>query len=157
MRPSTLHILLPLTVVGAMALSACDSRDDQTVGQQMDESAQTAEGSIDNAQSNTNSAMSDAERMINESATSAGNRAESAGDRMEGQATDAAITARVNAALIADEQLKAGRIDVDTSAGEVTLRGDAPTEQARTHATDLVKSVDGVKAVDNELVVKPNP
>src|SRR5690606_8641766 len=82
---------------------------------------------------------------------------ESAGDRMEGQATDAAITARVNAALIADEQLKAGRIDVDTSAGQVTLRGDAPTEQARTHATHLAQSAHGVKAVDNELVVQPQP
>lgn len=153
---SSLHILLPLVMVGTMTLNGCDSREDQTVGQQFDESVQKADQAVEKAQSDTSSAMSDAERMIAEAATSAGNKIDDTANKAEMQARDAAITARVNASLIADDQLKASKIDVDTLSGEVTLRGEAPNAQAKDRAADLAMSVEGVKDVDNELTVSSN-
>jgi hyperosmotically inducible periplasmic protein len=66
---------------------------------------------------------------------------------------DMAITAKVNAALVADDQLKATQINVDTREGQVTLTGKAPDAQARDRAATLASAVDGVRQVNNQLVV----
>jgi hyperosmotically inducible protein len=156
MRHPSKHMLLPIALVGALTLAGCDQREEPTVGQQVDDTIQKADQQVDQMQSDTRSVMNDAERTLSEAATSAGQTAQDLGQQVETQTQDAAITARVNAALIADEQLKASRIDVDTSAGEVRLSGEAPTEQAKARATDLAQAVSGVKDVDNELKVPAN-
>lgn len=70
------------------------------------------------------------------------------------QATgDMTITAKVNAALVADDQLKSTQINIDTRDGQVTLTGQAPDAQSRERATTLASAVDGVKQVNNQLVV----
>ncbi|MDO9135699.1 BON domain-containing protein, partial [Hydrogenophaga sp.] len=71
-------------------------------------------------------------------------------------ATDMAITTKVNAALAADDQLSALKIDVDTEAGNVALTGTAPDEASRARATTLTAAVDGVVTVDNRLTVEKN-
>lgn len=68
-------------------------------------------------------------------------------------ASDMGITAKVNAALVADDQLKATQINVDTRDGQVTLSGQAPDTASRERATTLAAAVDGVKQVNNQLVV----
>lgn len=68
-------------------------------------------------------------------------------------ASDMGITAKVNAALVADDQLKATQINVDTRDGQVTLSGQAPDAAARERATTLAAAVTGVKQVNNHLVV----
>jgi osmotically-inducible protein OsmY len=75
---------------------------------------------------------------------------ELAGDARE-LAGDAAVTARVKTTLAADARLSAVDINVDTQDGVVTLKGRAPDEAARKHATELVKGVKGVSKVDNQL------
>jgi osmotically-inducible protein OsmY len=75
--------------------------------------------------------------------------ADAAGDKVK----DAAITTAINAQLAADSSLSALNIDVDTSNGNVILRGTAPDATAKDHATTLAKSIDGVSKVDNQLVV----
>jgi osmotically-inducible protein OsmY len=154
MRYPSLQTLLPLAVLGAMTLAGCDQREDPTVGQKVDETIQQAERQTDQMQSDTSAAMANAERALSEAATSAGNTAQDLGQKVETQTQDAAITARINAALIADEQLKASRIDVDTTLGEVRLSGEAPTEKAKERATDLAEAVEGVKDVTNDLTVQ---
>lgn len=67
---------------------------------------------------------------------------------------DATITAKVNAALAADKDLSAIRIDVDTKDGVVTLTGPAPTPEASAQATKIAKGVKGVTSVNNQLTVK---
>lgn len=67
---------------------------------------------------------------------------------------DATITTKVNAALAADKDLAAIKIDVDTKNGVVTLTGPAPSADARERATDLAKNVKGVSSVNNQLTVK---
>lgn len=67
---------------------------------------------------------------------------------------DATITSKVNAALAADKDLSAVKIDVDTKDGVVTLTGPAPTAEAASKATKLAKDVKGVTSVNNQLTVK---
>ena len=67
---------------------------------------------------------------------------------------DATITTKVNAALAADKDLSAVRINVDTKDGVVTLTGPAPTAEAASKATKLAKDVKGVTSVNNQLTVK---
>jgi osmotically-inducible protein OsmY len=66
---------------------------------------------------------------------------------------DAVITTSVNAELAKDRSLSATKIDVDTDAGRVALRGSAPSQAARDRATLLASSVKGVVSVDNQLTV----
>lgn len=69
---------------------------------------------------------------------------------------DAAITATVKAKLVADDELKAIDINVDTKGGVVTLTGAAPSPAAVDRATTIAKSVDGVSNVTNQLTVSTN-
>ena len=70
------------------------------------------------------------------------------------KAKDMAITAEVKTRLARDSQLSALAINVDTNEGRVVLRGTAPDTAARTQATELARSVDGVQGVDNVLTVQ---
>ena len=67
---------------------------------------------------------------------------------------DAAITAKVKTALIADPDVKALRIDVDTKDGVVTLNGTADQSANADKAVAIAKRIDGVKSVENRLTVK---
>lgn len=119
---------LPLfaAVAAAFALSACSKapEEDMTAGQRVDETIADAQMSASQAAATTAQVS-----------------------------TDMGITAKVNAALVADDQLKATQINVDTRDGQVTLSGKAPDALSRERATTLAAAVDGVKLVNNQLVV----
>src|SRR5687767_14304088 len=66
---------------------------------------------------------------------------------------DAALTASVNAALVADKPSNFTRIDVDTSNGIVALNGTVETPEQRARAEQLAARVDGVKKVVNNLQI----
>ena len=118
------------------AVTACQPEpDEKTLGQKLDQgianTEQTAQRGMDKAE----------EKM------------ESAASSVALATTDAAITTSINAALVNDPQLSALRIDVDTQEGRVNLSGKAPDESSKTRATTLAKAVEGVKSVENRLVV----
>jgi hyperosmotically inducible protein len=69
---------------------------------------------------------------------------------------DAALTAKVKAALIADPDVDAGPIDVDTKDGVVHLRGSAQSQARLDRAVAIAKGIDGVKSVESELKVDPS-
>jgi hyperosmotically inducible protein len=69
-------------------------------------------------------------------------------------AGDAAITAKVKTALLADPDVKALQIDVDTHGGVVTLNGTANGRNNVDKAVQIAKRVDGVKSVENRMTVK---
>ena len=60
---------------------------------------------------------------------------------------DAALTAKVKTALIADPDVKALRIDVDTKDGVVSLNGTADQRANADKAVAIAKRIDGVKSV----------
>lgn len=76
------------------------------------------------------------------------------GTRTAGQAVDdATIGTRLKAALAADPELSAMKINVDTLQGNVKLKGSVKSMKEWRKAGELARSIDGVKSVDNQLVI----
>jgi osmotically-inducible protein OsmY len=67
---------------------------------------------------------------------------------------DAAITAKVDAALAADSRTSALRVDVATREGEVQLSGYAKSEAEKQAAEAIAEGVSGVRTVRNDLDVR---
>lgn len=132
------------SLVAAMVLVACNRTDEpRTAGQVLDQTVTKVEQKSKElaAQARTGS-------------DKAADAAKDAGAKTGDAIRDAAITVEVKALLAKEPGLSALRIDVDTAAGRVALRGSAPNASARERATALAKTVAGVTAVDNELAVK---
>jgi hyperosmotically inducible periplasmic protein len=79
-----------------------------------------------------------------------------AGERSTGQVLDdATITTKVKASFVADPQVSALAISVETNDGVVTLSGVVDSEAERQRAIQLAQGMEGVKRVDaNNLQVK---
>ena len=101
-----------------------------------------ANRSVDAAKANADSAVANATDAARNAGTAAGSKV-----------ADAVITTTVNAELVKDPALSALKIDVDTSAGRVALKGSAPSAAAKDRATQLASAVKGVVSVDNQLRV----
>ncbi len=72
-----------------------------------------------------------------------------------GQFVDsAAITTKVKTAMIAEPGLKSANISVDTFKDVVQLSGVVDSDQAKARAAQVAAGVPGVKAVQNDLIVK---
>jgi osmotically-inducible protein OsmY len=70
---------------------------------------------------------------------------------------DKAITAKVKAALLKDPEVKALQVNVDTYNGVVQLSGFVDNEKQISQAAKVAGSVEGVKSVKNDLVVRAKP
>ncbi|NWF73323.1 MAG: BON domain-containing protein [Nitrospirae bacterium] len=70
---------------------------------------------------------------------------------------DTWLTAKTKIALAADGRVKGRQIDVETTKGQVMLRGKVDSDSAKQAAEDIAKRLDGVKTVKNDLeVVAPS-
>jgi hyperosmotically inducible periplasmic protein len=68
---------------------------------------------------------------------------------------DTWITTRIQARFFTEDDLRAGRIEVRTEDGVVTLEGEVPNEAARERAVRLAREIDGVQRVeDDRLMVR---
>jgi osmotically-inducible protein OsmY len=67
---------------------------------------------------------------------------------------DAAITAKVKAALVQDELVKAMQVDVTTFKGNVQLSGFVDTAEQKARAAQVASTVEGVSEVTNNITVK---
>lgn len=67
--------------------------------------------------------------------------------------SDTALTAKLKAELVADDQLKHTDISVTTNNGVVSLTGTVATQAESDHASTVVQGADGVKTVSNKLRV----
>jgi len=67
---------------------------------------------------------------------------------------DALITGKVKAALIADPDLKATEINVETYKGTVQLSGFVAAPEHIPKAVQLARDIDGVKGVKNAIAIK---
>lgn len=135
MNPSPSKSLFVISSLAMLlALGACDRNDggNSTVGERADSAAdRTAQAG-----------------------RSAADQTRSMGAAGAAKVEDGVITSKVNAALVADKDLSAVKIDVDTKDGVVTLTGPAPSPEARDRATEIAKGVQGVTSVTNQLTVK---
>ena len=67
---------------------------------------------------------------------------------------DAWITSKVKSKMIADDEVKAHKIDVDTAQGVVTLSGTVESWQEANKAAEIARGVKGVTAVENDIRVQ---
>ncbi len=68
---------------------------------------------------------------------------------------DSWITAKSKIALFADARVQGRHIDVETTNGEVMLRGKVDSDAARQAAEGIAKELEGVISVKNDLEVVP--
>ena len=130
----------------AAALAACSKQDDErTAGQKLDGAIAEAKQAGTEAKTDARQAMDKAETQLKDATAAAADAA-----------TDATIVTKINAALMADDRLKATKIDVRAEDGRVTLTGTAPDAGSQARATTLASAVEGVRTVDNQLVVARN-
>jgi len=85
-------------------------------------------------------------------ADSAGQASQKAANTM----SDAAITAKVQAALLAEPGLKSTPIHVDTKEATVTLTGNVDSATQRERVKRIALSTEGVKDVVDNLSVRPS-
>ncbi|HSL49180.1 MAG TPA: BON domain-containing protein [Candidatus Deferrimicrobiaceae bacterium] len=68
--------------------------------------------------------------------------------------SDSWITSKTKIALFADERVKGTQVSVDTMKGGVVhLRGKVDSAEAKAAATEIVKGIEGVQSVKNDLQV----
>lgn len=147
MQYPAIRLTLLAALVLSTALAGCGKQkeDELTAGERLDGAVADARRGADEMRRDAQQAAADAEMSASRAAGATAQ-----------VTTDMAITAKVNAALAVDDKLKATQINVDTRAGQVTLTGAAPDAQSRERATTLASAVDGVKQVNNRLVVSRN-
>jgi len=76
-------------------------------------------------------------------------------DESTGQYIDSSvITTKVKSALLQEPGLKASQISVETFKDIVQLSGFVDSSAARTRAGEVTASIEGVRGVKNDLVVK---
>ncbi|WP_418129485.1 BON domain-containing protein [Variovorax sp. 278MFTsu5.1] len=158
------HVCLAMLLAGAaLALAGCDKGDNRTAGEKLDSAVAKTEQAADTAAAKTGEALKDAKAKVESSNTTAevkegaANAKEAlkeAGAAVSATMDDAAITASVSAGLARDPDLSAIKIDVDTKAGAVSLKGPAPSAAAKARAEEIAKGVQGVTSVNNQLEVK---
>ena len=126
----------------AAALAACSKHDDErTAGQKLDGAIAEAKQAGAEAKAEAGQAMDKAENKLKDATASASEAV-----------SDATIVTKINAALMADDRLKATKIEVRAEEGRVTLTGTAPDAGSQARATTLAQAVTGVRAVVSRVV-----
>ena len=71
------------------------------------------------------------------------------------QIDDAALTARVKSALMADDTVRSFDIDVETNNGVVQLNGNVTSQAQIDQALQVARGVSGVTQVENRMTMQP--
>ncbi|MFG6433417.1 BON domain-containing protein [Roseateles sp. LYH14W] len=145
-RTGVLAWLLALGVGAAIAVVAIVTmQDSRSLGTQVDDAVARVKNMGDQAG-----------QTVADSQSAAAEASRTALDGVATAIDDTGISAKVKAALAVDPALSASRIEVQTANGVVRLEGPAPDEAAKARATMLAAAPDGVRSVDNRLVL-PQP
>ncbi len=67
---------------------------------------------------------------------------------------DSVITTKIKSHIAADDLLKGYQVSVETRKGIVELSGFVNTQRDKDRAGEIARSVEGVKSVQNALIVK---
>lgn len=125
------------------------------VKQEAGEAAGKVEAGLERAGDQVEAGLATAGERLEAGAAAAGRAVDRgvdrAAERLGPAIDDATVTARVKARLIADPEVAAITIDVDTVNGVVTLNGRAATAAQRDEAVKLTRTTEGVLAV-NDLI-----
>ncbi|MFH1493203.1 MAG: BON domain-containing protein [Pseudomonadota bacterium] len=129
--------LIGISMLLVVGLAACNKPGPaETAGKKIDQTAETAG------------------QKIGEAAENVGEKLGAQGEKVGVAIEDAEITAKIKAAIFAEPGLKTLQISVDTVKGVVTITGSVDSQANSDLAKTLAGAVDGVKDVENKLVLK---
>jgi len=137
-----------IAVAGALALNlaACGPQGtSDKASRDMDRTTANASRQLDRTPQTPPKAVQQAEQP-------AGASSEKSAETGKGF-DDMALSGKVKSALIADPNLRSMPIDVEAEKGVVTLKGRVKSDSDRADAANVVSTVEGVKAVKNDLIV----
>lgn len=132
-----------LAISSALLLGACGkSEEPTTAGEKLDAAISTVEKKSETVGQDVKQGLEAAKASTADAV-----------DTIKAETQDATITTKVMAELARDSELSALKIDVDTHAGTVVLKGSAPSEAAKERAATMARAVSGVVSVENQLRV----
>ena len=102
----------------------------------------------------TREALHNVKEKTKDAFTRADDKAENAADRAGRATSDAAITSKVKASLVAEKDLSGMEINVDTEKGVVMLSGFVESKAEADKAVRVAKGVEGVTSVKSAIKVK---
>ena len=120
-----MSLMAALLAGAGLVAAGCDNRTGERVGEKVDRT--------------TSQVAASTERAADKATTAVG---------------DAAITGSVKTALIAEPNLSALKIDVDTKNGVVTLNGTVDNADQKSRAVSIARGVSGVSSVNDNLTMK---
>lgn len=85
---------------------------------------------------------------------SAGDKVDQAGRTASAKVDDASLVARIKSNMLRSSEVEGLDVNVDVKDGVVTLSGTADTQAEKASAEKIAKAADGVKRVDNRIVIK---
>ncbi|MBK1709106.1 MULTISPECIES: BON domain-containing protein [Marichromatium] len=132
-----------LTLSGIVVVAACLSVSLGLAGCEKEGGAEEAGRKMDLAAERMGDQLEATKESMDEKAARGGSYLE-----------DAAITAKIKAAILREPALKVLQIDVTTTDGVVTLSGTVDSPLSRERVTEVARNHQGVKSVENNLVVK---
>ncbi len=94
-------------------------------------------------------------RQESKSAETAGQKLDKATAQGKQTGGDAALTAKVKAALANEADLRTVKLDVDANSGVVTLKGQVDNDEAKKRIHEIAQGVPGVTWVQNQISVVP--
>ena len=150
MRTPRNSVAVVSMLAAAALLAACEKKT-TTVTDTPASTTSTTTSSTVTPSPAASDAMSATANAVDKAASATERGMAKAGEAMG----DAEITGKVKTALIADPDVKALKIDVDTKDNVVTLNGSADTKANADKAVTIAKGIEGVKSVENRLTVKP--
>ncbi len=146
------HTLSVLAVASALALTACGKTEEPpTAGERLDAAIATVEQKTEAVGREVKQGLDAARTGTADAVDAVKAGTADAMDAVKAETADARITTLVSAELARDPELSALKIDVETQAGKVLLKGSAPSGAARDRAVTLARAVSGVVGVDNQL------
>jgi len=133
MNISKRFLLAGVSMILAAGLAACDKPGPaEEAGRSIDQTVEKAGDKMD------------------ESSHKLGEQSDKAGDTFD----DAAITAKIKTAILAEPGLSVLQINVDTMHGVTILTGSVDSQHSMDKAKEIARAVAGVKEVENRLVIK---
>ncbi|MDA3131990.1 molecular chaperone OsmY [Atlantibacter subterraneus] len=99
-------------------------------------------------------AASETSNKVESTADSAGQKIDNSMNKVGNFMDDSAITAKVKAALVDDENIKSTDISVETDKKVVTLSGFVESQAQAEQAVKIAKGVEGVDSVSDKLHVR---
>ena len=134
----TLQGVSALALVAALAMTGCNRNEDVDTTGAVDSNPTMPDDTAQSPATLPSDTTADAEGM---------------GDRAVGALDDAAVTAKVKAALLATDGISSSDISVETEQGRVILTGRVPDQMQAERAEDAAERVDGVLSVENRIEI----